>query len=156
MTLGAQAQGLRVAREFGLNMELWALTGDLKYRVNIEKYFDDRTRASDDLTLNLASHAGFPKEKDSYTGCSLINLIERYAVEDTLGISFSDYKVEDNLYVENNLLHQTKSKSGQPLEYVSCSLRTDGVVKLDTKVLLYIRNGIITKITNLNKSISNK
>lgn len=155
MVLGTQAQGLRVAREFGLNMELWALTEDVKYRNNIEDVFSSlSTRVSEDLVSDWSSLAGLPKQ-ESYTVSTFLNLIERYIVEDTLDIVFSDYKVEDRLYVENNLLHQSKSQSNQPLVYVSCLMKTNCPILINTRILLYIRNGKITKITRLDKKIIN-
>lgn len=156
MTLGTQAQGLRVAREFGLNMELWALTGDVKYRSNIENVFNSMaTRVSEDLVSDWSSLADLPK-LESYTGNTFLDLIERYFVADTLDIVFSDYKVEDKLYVENNLLHQMKSQSNQPIVYVSCLMKTDCPIIINTKILLYIRNGKITKITKLNNNATSK
>ena len=156
MTLGTQAQGLRVAREFGLNMELWALTGDVKYRINIENACNSMsTRVSSDLVSDWSSLADLPKLK-SYIGGTFLNLIERYVVADTVNIVFSDYKVEDKLYIENNLLHQMKSQSDQPIVYVSCLMKTDGPIIINTKILLYIRNGKITKITKLNNNATSK
>lgn len=156
MTLGTQAQGLRVAHEFGLNMELWALTGDVKYRSNIENAFNIMsTRVSSDLVSDWSSLADLPK-LESYTVSTFLNLIERYVVADTVNIVFSDYKVEDKLYVENNLLHQMKSQSDQPIVYVSCLMKTDCPIIINTKILLYIRNGKITKITKLNNNATSK
>lgn len=103
MVLGTQAQGLRVAREFGLNMELWALTEDVKYRNNIEDVFSSlSTRVSEDLVSDWSSLAGLPKQ-ESYTVSTFLNLIERYIVEDTLDIVFSiDCMLKTIFYINRN------------------------------------------------------
>ena len=137
ITVNLQAQGLNIAKEFGDNLRMYVLTDSIDYREKIENLFNLRSsRIADDFMMALADHYGYPKQK-SYMLHTYLNLIEKTIEKDKLSIEFSDFNNENESIVSNR--HKSQ------VEVVSCRLKIIGSLSLDTKVLIIIRDGKITK-----------
>ena len=137
-TLALQAQVLTVAKEFGDNLRLFALTDSDEYREKVEDLFSSGARITDELVFALVSRSNYPKEK-SYHFETYLNLIEK----DSLDIKLIDFIIIENSLIEGDTkTNEQKSRA----EYVSCRLKVRGSVSLDTRELIIFRNGRITKI----------
>jgi len=140
VTLEAQAQALAIAKEFGNNLRKFALTDSIEYRDKVENLFNSNkgARIADELVFVLVSHSVYPHH-NSYELDTYLNLIEK----DSLDIEFSDFiEIENSLIESDTKTNEQKSRA----EYVSCRLKVRGTVSLDTRDLIIIRNGRITKI----------
>lgn len=142
VTFDLQAQALSIAKEFGDNLRMLALTGSFEYRDKVINMFSSNksARIADELVFALASRSNYlSHNQKSFQVDTYLNLIEK----NSLDIEFSDYIIIDNSLIEGNTkTNEQRSRA----DYVSCRLIVRGTISLDARELIIIRNGRITKI----------
>lgn len=139
-----QAQSVTMAKNFGYDMHMWTSTGNNSYRMNIINMCDGKKKArvADELAQKLAIRHNM-KPNPSYTLEAYLTWIE-VAIEKGMSIEFSNFKTVNHKYFKAKGLTQIKDVNH--LKLVSCDMKTEGVISLFTKDIIYIRDGKISKI----------
>jgi hypothetical protein len=118
------------------------LTDSIEYRGKAERLCHMHARIGNDLMHSLVAYNNIFLKLTSYTLDTYLNLIEENM--DSLSIEFSDFKKEETLLVKSKL---EAIGIGANVEYVSCNVKTRGIISLDTRDLIVIRNGRVSLIT---------
>lgn len=152
LPIGANAQGIEPAKEYGDQLQLYAQTNKLQHRERVEKICDGKksTRIADQIAFELAQRFGQGGNR-SYDLDSYLNWIESAE----LSINLSDYKVVNNYDIEGTTAKETKYAREADKEYVSCRVKVNGNLSFDVYDLICMRDGKVTKVSKYEK-IGNK
>jgi len=150
LPIGANAQGIESAKEYGSQLQLYAQTNKRLHRERVEKICDGikKTRIADQIAFKLAQKNG-QGGNQSYDLDSYLNWIDY--MENSISIEFSEYKTEDRNKIEGSTAKETKYAREADKEYVSCHVKVKGSLPMDFYDLICMREGKITKISTFEK-----
>lgn len=134
-----------VAKNLGDNLHMWCETQDETYRIEMEQDLKDpQPRVENTLCKRLA-YRNNKSPKGDYLMDTYANWIGS-AIPQGLRINMSNYQMVSKIKAKGKRARKVIKKQG--FEFISCSVNTTGPVDLNSKDLLYVKQGKIARIAD--------
>jgi hypothetical protein len=144
---------VQIVQTYGDNLHSWAETSnDGLYRKNVERLCNKGTLFKDKLTHQLAKEKY--GELDSYQLATFLNCIQRL-FEERITFKIENVKLvnKSDVSIVNSNSRSCKLFESE-LQFASCNVKISGSLTYYGTVLIYIRNGKITKVDDYIVSVN--
>lgn len=145
LCLSAESDPLKVVVNYVQNLNAYAKTGDIDYRIALDETTPGNCLVNDAIAQYIARESQYPAGTLRVEG--YYNAIERWRTKANLNIVVDHIMLLKGIKVPDE---SSQLESLGPLQVVQGSLLVRGPIKLTDKVMYFVRGNKITKIISVS------